>query len=177
MYKKILAEKRRKAFKVLEKEFINEMVPVSYQAGEDGHEGTLDIFLDDIVADGVQSYGEFFFLPIDSETEGIQVYVNLITVLEEVDEKNVSELITAIAILNAFLPLGAFAYNPSEKTLIFRYSHVMSADLSDDELKTEMDRSMNVSIQTIENFAYMLVEVNDGERDTQSIVALFDVTP
>ncbi len=173
MFKKILTEKRRKAFKELEQEFKDEMVPVQYAEEEGLPPGVLSVFMDNIAAEGVESIGEFFFMPMEEEKGGIQLFINMITILENVNEKNLGELLGAIAIINSYVPLGAYSYAPKDGRLLFRYSGIMSADLSDVQLKEEMDRAMSVTMDTMEKFSYMLIEVNDGERTGSSIIDLF----
>ncbi len=173
MFKKILAEKRHYAFKRLEQEFKEEMVPAQYTEEEEANAGVLSVFMDNIAAQGVEFIGEFFFMPMEEEEGGIQLFINMITILENVDEKNLGELLGAVAIINSYVPLGAYSYAPEDGRLLFRYSDIMSADLSEDQLQEEMNRAMSVTLETIEQFSYMLIEVNDGERTGSSIIDLF----
>ncbi len=147
------------------------MVPAQYT--EEETPDVLSVFMDNIAAEGVESIGEFFFMPMEEEEDGIQLFINMITILENVDEKNLSELLGAIAIINSYIPLGAYAYAPGDGRLLFRYSDIMSVNLSEDQLKEEMNKAMSVTMDTIEQFSYMLIEVNDGERNAASIIALF----
>ncbi len=172
MNKKKLAQQRRDIFKAMEKEFIDELVPAAFSEGEeDDQAGVLTIFMEDVVVEGGETTGEFFFMPMDEEEAGIQIFVNLYTLLEEADKEHAGELLAAVSIINAYMPLGAYAYDPSNNNLVYRYSQVMEAELSNEALKNEMEIAMSAALQTAERFTYLLIEVNDGIRNAASVSA------
>ncbi len=164
-----LAEQRRSIFKGMEQEFVDELVPASYSDGDEEHAGVLTVFLEDIAAQGLESSAEFFFLPVNEEETGMQIFINLFTLIEEVTEENMTELMLAISMLNAYIPLGAYALDPAEGCLVYKYAKVMPADITKEELHTGMELSMGAAMQTVERFSYLLVEVNDGERNAKSV--------
>jgi hypothetical protein len=46
----------------------------------------------------------------------------------------------------------------------------MPLPLSDEALKDLVDLSMGTAVQTLQTFGYMLLEVNDGERNAESLL-------
>ncbi len=174
MNKVLLSRQRQSIFKKLEKEFTDELVPASYSGETEGQAGVLTIFVEDLAGEGVQSFAEYFFMPMDEKTAGMQLFVNLFTVIDETDENNRGELMAAVSILNNYLPLGAFAFDPAQDALVYRYTHVMAFELSETDMYNEMQMSMSASMQVMERFSYLLLEVNDGQRSAGSISELLN---
>jgi hypothetical protein len=171
MDRKQLDEQRRSLFAALEKEFADELVPAQHNQDGEGRFDSLTLFLEDLTGAGNETIGEFFFLPfVDSDKADLQIFVNYFTIAEEIDEENLSELLAAASILNATIPVGAFAVDAESKSLIYRHAYEMPLPLSDEALKDLVDLSMGTAVQTLQTFGYMLLEVNDGERNAESLL-------
>ncbi|MBQ7677311.1 MAG: hypothetical protein IJT32_03675 [Lachnospiraceae bacterium] len=74
--------------------------------------------------------------------------------------------------INSIVPIGCFAINHEAGSLIYRHNYEMLMDLSDDTLKASVDLCLTAALNTVTQFSYLLVEVNEGERKAQGV---FDV--
>lgn len=177
---------RRDVLWTLADEFSNEMVParVVKSDGTDADEKAdqivnettemLTVLFEDLPADGVDAIGEFFFMPLGDEDD-MQIFQNVITLDEEVNEEMLPELLLAIIALNNTIPLGAFGVDLAQKSLVYRHSYEMPFPLSSDELKNLVDLSMGMAVSVVKEFAYLLIEVADGKRGAESIVQLLEM--
>ena len=171
MDRKQLDEQRRALFAALEEEFAGELIPAQHNQDGEGRFDSLTLFLEDLAGPGNETIGEFFFLPfVDSDRADLQIFVNYFTIAEEITEENLSELLAAASILNATIPVGTFAVDAESKTLIYRHAYEMPLPLPDETLKDLVDLSMGTAVQTLQSFGYMLLEVNDGARDAESLL-------
>ncbi len=173
MGEKRLVEQRRKILKYIEKDFTDEMIAVAYTDGEtENGTGVLTAFLDDLAIEGTQATGEFFFVPMDEEEAGMQIFMSVFTLIEEVEEENLGEMIKAISILNAYVPMGAFAYDPSGRVVLFKCSQVMPITLSVMEMQARVEMSMDMAMRVVGRFGYLVYEVGEGIRKASSVSAL-----
>ncbi len=175
---------RHKLLEDVKRSFDQELIPATmvcddkpYEGnGEDIAEGEkteiLTILLEDLPGPGTDAMGEFFFLP-SLQGDEIQVFMNLITVDEEIDKDRLSELLVAIMVLNNHIPVGAFGIDFEQNNIIYRHTYEMPHPSSDKSLRNAVDLSMTLAVSMVKEFAYMLVDVNAGERDAESIAAYF----
>lgn len=168
----VLKEARSEVLAELEKEFVDELVPARLVK----HEGTdidvLNVLLEDGVVDGMDARGEFFFLE-SSEEDEIQFFVNIFTIAEEITDEKLAELAMAISVINAYLPVGTFALDFTEKSLVFKHTYEMGTEIDKAVLKDGVDLSMSVAFQTVSDFGYLLIEVLEGRRDPISVISTF----
>lgn len=171
MKKEEIMQQRRNLFSSLEEEFTDELIPAKHTREEDGSLDAMTAFFEDLVAEGNETIGEFFFMPFAEEAQSdMQIFVNYFTIAENLAEENLMELFSAACTMNAFIPVGAFSYDVVAQALIYRHATEMPMDLSDEMLRDRIDMSMGMAVQTLTSFGYMLLEVAEGKRDADSLL-------
>ena len=168
-----IKETRKQLLEEIEQEFIDELIPAKIVPDEDIGMPVLSILFDDLAAEGLENLGEFFFMPTINPDEDMQIFTNIITILEEMDDGRLPELAMAIAILNGLIPIGSFAIDAADGTLIYRHSYEMPISFEKETLKDCVELAMGAAADTVSKFAYMLVEVNEGERSAASVFDYF----
>ncbi|MCR5402430.1 MAG: hypothetical protein K6E91_01240 [Butyrivibrio sp.] len=176
---------RRNVLRVLADEFGSEMVPakVVRSDGTDiddsdpqiyaGTTQILTVLFEDLTSQGIDAIGEFFFIPY-KEDDDMQIFQNVITLDEEVEEEMLPEILLAITALNNVIPVGSFGVDLAQRRMAYRHSYEMPFPLSDSDLKNFLDLCMGMAVSMVKEFAYLLAEVADGSRSAESVVQLFD---
>ncbi len=163
---------RHEVLSEVEKEFIEELVPAKLVEHEGTDAEVLDVILQDFAVDGMDATGEFFFIHTE-EDDDIQYFVNLITIAEDLQGDRLGELGMAIAYMNTYIPVGAFALDITENTLVYKHTYEMGTGIDKDAIKDNVDLCMGVALQAVSDFGYMLIEVLEGRRDAQSVIESF----
>ncbi len=156
----------------VEKEFVDELVPAKLVDHDGSDAEVLDVIMSDFIVEGMEATGEFFFIPV-AEDDEIQFFVNLITIAEDLDMERVPELGMAIAYMNTYLPVGAFALDVTENTLVYKHTYEMGTEIGEDRMRDNVDLSMGVAFQAVSDFGYLLIEVLEGKRSAQSVIEMF----
>ena len=177
MRQKEMLEQRHRILNRVKDSFDEEMIPAQIERPDvsdpaDEHE-RLMILMEDIAAVGVDAMGEFFFLP-SQQSDEYQVFMNLITIDEEINLGRLNELLLAINILNNYIPVGAFGIDLARNNIVYRHNCEMPIRSSDAPIKDKVDLSMGLSVALVKEFAYMLLEVNDEIRNADSIEKYFN---
>ena len=168
-----LDEQYSDLFAELYEEFTDELIPCELMHEGEGRFNSLTVFFEDLAAEGNATVGEFYFLPLlMNDDSDLQIFVNYFTLETEVAEENLGEVIGAANILNAYLPVGSFFYDPESKGLCYRYAAALPFPLSDEALKDQVDLAMGVAVDILQRFGYMILEVNDGERNAESLLGV-----
>ena len=167
-----LKETRQEILAEVEKEFTQELVPAKVTEQEGTDVAVLNVILGDGIVDGMDATGEFFFLESAKEDE-IQFFVNVITIAEDISDEKFAELGLAISVMNAYLPVGAFALDITEKNLIYKHTYEMGTEIDKAAMKDNVDLSMSVAFQTATEYGYLLIEVLEGDRDPISVISTF----
>ena len=170
MKREEILKQRHEILEAIEQEFVNEMVPAKIDVDEELNLETLLVLMDDVAEEGLESTGEFFFMPTLSDNEDIQIFCNVITILERLNEKNLGELYSAIAAINSFIPVGCFTVNPADGTLIYKHNYELPLEVGNKVLKGSVDLCMSTAVLTVRQFAYLLVEIDEGTRTAQSAI-------
>ena len=144
----------------MEKELNAGLIPARLTSSEDGS-SVLNVMFDEIAAQGLTSLGEYFFLPNEEEDE-VQVFNGLVTICEELEAENLSELFKAVSVLNFFVTLGAFAIDPVGKRLVYKLSRELPIPEESEKMYELIDLTISMSVQMVQNFAGELVQVNEG---------------
>ena len=165
-----LQNQRHEIMEALEQEFVDELVPAKLAMDEELQTEVLALVMEELAEDGLTSTGEFFFKPVLADDEDIQLFCNIITILEEPDEQNLGELYSAIIALNALIPVGCFAINLETGALIYRHNYEMPLSLDTESLRASVDLCMSAAFATVQQFSYLLIEVNEGARKAQSVI-------
>ena len=165
-----LLKDRESVLKAIEGEFNAELFPAVLT--EEGGAKVLSIIMKDLAQDGEDARGEFFFMP-GSDDDEMQFFVNLVTISSDLVAENLAELMGAVSIINTFIIAGCFAIDPAGGSLIYRHPTEMTLDVDKDAMKERIDLSMGTAIQVVSQYAYVLLEVNEGKRKAETIPSLF----
>ncbi len=172
MSKKNLEEIRHEMFSKIEEEFVEQMIPAQLSEKDDNGVEVLGIDLMYSAQDGYDAFGEFFFLP-GTKDDDIQFFVNLITLQEDLNDATLPELCVAVSAINTYIITGAFAIDVGSKSLVFKHTYEMPIDVSEEVLYDNMELSMGIALDVVRQYGYLLVEVNKGKRNAQTVVDLF----
>ncbi len=172
MSKDNLNEIRHDLLSRIEEEFVSEMVPAHLSEKDQNGVEVLAADLMVTTQDGYDALGEFFFLP-GNENDELQFFVNLITIQEELPEENLPELCVAVSAINTFIITGAFAIDAVSKSLVYKNTYAMPADITAETLQDNMELSMGLAVEVVRQFGYLLVEVNQGKRTAESVIDMF----
>ena len=164
-------EERHEILSSMEQELTKNYVAAQLLKQNDSVE-VLSVLLENLAVDGLNSSGEFFFLP-NQEDDEIQFFVNLITIAEELEDENLNELLGTLATINTFVTTGAFSVDPASKTLVYKLTYPMPIDLNNDAVKDYADMSMGLALQIVRDYGYMLIEINEGKRSAESVLGSF----
>lgn len=170
MEQRKISEKWLSTLTEVKKSFDEEMIPS--QIEEVGDTNRLVILFEDLADTGVDTMGEFFFLPAQEGAQ-VQIFMNVLTIDVEIDKERMEEILSGINILNNYLPVGAFLVDIVGEHIVFKKGYEMSVSLSDKALKESVDLSMGLAISIVKDFAYMLLEVSSGKRNVDSISTYF----
>ena len=168
MNRKLHAQ-RREILTEIEEEFIGELIPAKLVTDEELQIDTLTVLLEEFVMEGLESAGKFFFIPTGKEDD-IQIFSNVITIMEELSDENLPELMSALAMVNGYTPVGCFTLDAVDRTLVYRHNYELPLELDNDTLKSFVDLSMSAALRTVEKMGYLLVQVNEGERKAMDVL-------
>jgi hypothetical protein len=172
MNTKDIEDMRHEILKDIEEKFTQELVPALLTEKDDYGVEVLGVVLEGGAADGYDASGEFFFLP-GSEDDEVQYFVNLITLAEKLPEENLPELEAAVACINTYVLTGAFAIDVGAGSLVYKHTYEMPAGISKETVEDNVDLSMGTALNVVDNFGYLLIEVNEGKRKAESVVNFF----
>ncbi len=172
MDRKEIIKQRHNILSELDKVFNEEMVPAKIETGSREGVEVLSVILDGMEDYEEDALGEFFFLP-GSDDDDVQFFVNLITILEDVSEKNFNELCATVAALNTYVVVGGFAIDFPARSVVYKNTYEMPIDCDFETMKNGVDMSMEISLKIVNQFAYILDEVNSGSRSAASVINLF----
>ena len=130
--------------------------------------------LNDAAVKGQDAIGEFFFLPHTDDAEAF-FFVNLFTLSEELSDKNIGELSTAVAAINTYIMAGSFAIDFSAGALVYKHAYEISVEYeTDDEIIKEcVDISMGTAFMTVDEYGHLLLEINDGKKTAKEVLGIF----
>ncbi|MBR3539115.1 MAG: hypothetical protein IKN79_08585 [Eubacterium sp.] len=93
--------------------------------------------------------GEYYFYG-DEEPEG---FACRITVVAEVLPENVAPMCTELAVTNAELPMGCFAYDPELNTVVYILQTPLAEGLSDEDIISEANTCIRLALRLSEGYA------------------------
>ena len=166
---KKLMDMRKQILSDVEKEFIDELIPVKLTEDKGNNVYILNMLIGGSDEEMGNASGEFFFLPSGPSDE-VQYFVSLITLYESVPVENVSELCAAIAGINTYVTTGGFGIDFVSGSLIYKFTCPMSVYASEEVIRDNVDLYMGCAFQAVSDYAYMLTEVCEGERDAESVI-------
>lgn len=153
-------------------EFVKGLIPCELLGdGENGVE-VLSALFENFALDGFDANGEYFFMP-SKEGDEIQYFVNLVTLSEELNKDCLNELFAAVAAINTYVLTGTFAIDAGAGTLIYKHTYEMPIEAGEDAIALGVDMSMGTAMQMVSDYAYLLIEINEGKRNAQSAIDLF----
>ncbi len=167
---KRLEEVRKVVLAGIEKEFVDELIPAVLS--KEGETPVLNVYLDAGEESTGITNGEFFFLQSDPGDE-IQYFVNLITVYEQIPEENLDEVCRAVAGVNIYTPAGAFVVDFASGNLVYKFMVPISIEAAPEAVKDTVDMTMGIAFSAVNDLAYLLAEVCDGERSASSAIEVF----
>lgn len=133
----------------------------------------MDVLRAEIAEFGVELtsvLGEFFFIPLDDE--GILYFSVVITLLNEAPKEAAADIAAAASRLNYYLPCGAYALGNDDRTLVYRNTLPLSADISDEALLKCMFTAADVAVGAAEGTEGSLRLVIKNEISVEEMVAM-----
>ena len=122
-------------------------------------------------ADLLDTLAEFFYLPLEEDSE-ISYFTTMITVIDEMEPDDSASLSDAVARINFFLPVGAFAIDDADKGLVYKYAIPVMNDISDADKMRSMRTAFNVSLGVVDKYEGYLMLVATGELDPDKMMDL-----
>ena len=117
--------------------------------------------------------GEFFFMPVGGEEDSVQHFVASVTVADDIKEENKGKLYEALAIINNYLPCGAFVLDGKRSILSYRLTVPLPMGLSADQLYEEVNIVMGNAVAITDQYTDLLLKVNfDGMEVDEVLEAL-----
>ncbi len=167
-----LMNKRHNIFVRTKEDFVSEQIPCEL-IGQDEHEvEVLSVLFEDFALEGYDATGEYFFMPSQEDDE-IQYFVNLVTLTEDLNKDYLNELFAAVASINTYVLTGTFAIDAGAGTLIYKHTYEMPIEADEETMQLGVDMSMGTAMQMVSDYGYLLMEINEGKRNAQSVIALF----
>lgn len=172
MDKTTLKNMRHNVLAATRDEFVTELIPCELLGNDENGVEVLSVLFEDFAMDGYEANAEYFFMPSNDDDE-IQYFVNLVTLLEELNKDNLNELFAAVASINTYVLTGCFSIDAGAGTLVYKHTYELPIDADEETMKLDLDMSMGTAMQMVSDFAYLLIEINEGKRNAQSAIALF----
>ncbi|MBQ7677310.1 MAG: hypothetical protein IJT32_03670 [Lachnospiraceae bacterium] len=85
-------KQRHDILAAIEQEFVDEMVSAKLVTDRELQTEVLGVVMEDFAEEGLVSTGEFFFKPVQSDEEDVQLFCNVVTIMEELSQENLGSL-------------------------------------------------------------------------------------
>ena len=123
----------------------------------------------DEIGDDEGAIGEFYFSPIDSEDDEVQIFNALITLSEEVREESLANLYEAMSYINFTIPSGAFSIDKDHRFLCFRLSVPMGIDAGREEVYELINIATANAVAIADGYAGVLMDVIDEKMSLNDV--------
>lgn len=118
------------------------------------------VIITDIGAELISVLGEFYFLPL--EDEEMLFFACGITVTDDIEDHEKTDLYSAVARINYLLPFGSFAMDEGGDNVVYRYTVPVLADSDDDTIRKIMLTSVDAAVSMVDRFESYLMLVQEG---------------
>ncbi len=120
-----------------------------------------------------EAMGEYYFMPTaEEEDTWFQYFVEAITLSEDIPEDKRGVITAAISMINFGLPAGAFYLSLDGKTLFYRYTMMLEADMDPEHMEFLLRNSMINSIQIMTQWADALDALEYGRMTFEEFVEM-----
>ncbi|MCR5487702.1 MAG: YbjN domain-containing protein [Lachnospiraceae bacterium] len=99
-----------------------------------------------------------------AEIPGAAVMMVTVTVLTEIPEENLALVCAETALVNGEIPLGGFAYNPSEGTVIYQLKVPVGSIHEEGELLEEADSCLALSLSMADRYSATIIRCGRERR-------------
>ncbi len=162
-------EMRHEILSDVEKEFAQDLIPA--RLTEENDIPVLNVLMTGYEEELEETTGEFFFMPSSPDDE-IQYFVNFITIFDSVPQENIDELCVAVAMINTYVPVGAFAIDFGAGSLVYKLSYPMPVDIPAETVKENVDITMECTFMAVSDMGYLLTEVAEGVRSAANVLEM-----
>lgn len=142
-----------------------------YEEEGDNKLEILRILFDDIGFDNEDGVvGEFLFLPLVSEEDEVQYFTAAMTIADVIPQENLSKLYEAIAVLNFYIPCGAFSIDKNKQVLAYKMTNPIPIALTGDALYEQVNVSMGNAVAITDQYCDLILRVNAGELEVEDML-------
>lgn len=137
-----------------------QIAAILQKKGEEGiSNNVLSCLNDSFGVSGAEVMSRFYFAPMEVSPEGVQYFVAMSTLSDELPIERVAEVSQAVGMLNYYIPYGAFAVDPLTRSVIYRITTPITTELSEEELIEEVDILAGQSLDMAERYCYLILQV------------------
>ncbi|MCD8038038.1 MAG: hypothetical protein LUE96_02990 [Lachnospiraceae bacterium] len=107
--------------------------------------------------------GQFYFLPLEQENQKFHYFTSVMTLDEEVPMERYQDMALAAAMLNFYLPLGAFVAEKDGGILAFKYTSILPMDAGTDEMVSLIDGNIGAALNLTNEYVDPFMRLLNGE--------------
>lgn len=156
--------------------FNEEKIAAVLRKKEDETDLPMDILtvdLEDFSETGSNWMGEFSFLPLPNGAEGVCYVSSAITMADDIEDEASIRLMWLITRLNFYLPYGLFALSEDGKRLAYKLCSPVIDNDNEDELYEALSLIVSHSLDFMDDFGDMIVDVLEGSKDPDDVLDYF----
>lgn len=124
-------------------------------------------------SDGVM--GEYFFTPMSSEEDPIQVFNAILTLSEDIPEDNLPALFEAMSYINYHIPVGAFSLNMEHTFFCFKMSVTIPMGYDKDVIYGLMSAAAGNSASIVDLYMQPLMDVANDKISVKEIKEIVSI--
>ncbi len=169
-----ISKQRKEIFERINKELAGEYIAAVYQDKEVSgmEDGILNVYLDDVGGNFEDVIGQYFFTPITTDDDQIQIFNAVVFLTEDISEKKLPALYEAMSYINYYSLVGAFSIDEMHSQLAYKISIPMPIEMSDDALYDQVQAIMGNGMITVDKFADLLLGINNGTRNIKEFIEI-----
>ena len=154
-------------------EFQENLIPAQVNMAEDVPDlEILTVLFDDIGRGDEETYGEFYFTPLQSEEDEVQYFTGMITLLDDLDEAYLPVLYEAMSYINFQIPVGTFMIDKTHRFLSFKVTAPMPVDEDDKVLFDQASAVASNAVLVADVYAGVLLDVASGAATIDNVVEI-----
>ena len=130
--------------------------------------------ISDVGSELIDVLGEFLFMPYKDEE--MLYFTSVITLTDEIMADEQVDIALAVARINYVIPNGCFSLGENGKSLVYRYTVPIPADLKDDDIKAMMLTAVDAALTVVDRFEGFLSLVIEGNLSPEEMMTIITGT-
>ncbi len=168
-------EMRNELLDRLVEEFHDAYIAAAIAENDDPEAPKIVRALLDEVGDSDGVMGEYFFTPMSSEEDPIQVFNAILTLSEDMPEDNLPAFFEAMSYINYHIPVGAFSFNKDHTFFCFKMSVVIPMGYDKDVIYGLMSAVAGNSASIVDLYMEALMDIANNKISVEEVKDMVDI--